>query len=295
MSCAKTTNTTLALAVSAVLATTSSQATPIAPNHTSDSTLSNGSLRLAYNVGEWEAYANSKYTYSDAELLAEYWGKATTWDAKLKIGRLLMSGNDAAVAQALRGARANAPQAYVEQQQWEAYTNSKYTYFDAELLAEYWGKPTTWDAKLKIGRLIKAGDEAAVARALRGARVEQQQLEAAYGNSKYTYSDAELLAEYWGKPTPWDAKLKIGRLLMSGNDAAVAQALRGARANAPQAYVEQQQWEAYANSKYTYSDAELLAEYWGKPTPWDAKLKIGSLIKAGDEAAVAQALRGARR
>ncbi|MEN8219609.1 MAG: hypothetical protein ABFS56_25310, partial [Pseudomonadota bacterium] len=251
---AKTTNTSLALAVSAVLATTSSQAIPIAPNHTSDSTLSNGTLLLAYNVGEWETYTNSKYTYSDAELLANYWDKPTPWDAKLKIGSLIKAGDDAAVANALRGARANAPQAYVEQQQWDAYANSKYTYSDAELLAAYWGKSTPWDAKLKIGRLIKAGDDAAVAWALAQANVEQQQWEA-YTNSKYTYSDAELLAAYWGKSTHWDAKLKIGRLIKAGDDAAVAQALQQARANAPQASVEQQQWEAYTNSKYTYSDA----------------------------------------
>lgn len=43
---------------------------------------------------------------------------------------------------------------------------------------------------------------------------------------------------------------------------------------------EQRQINAFAN-KYTYEDADLLARFWGKATPWDAKLKIGSLILNG--------------
>jgi hypothetical protein len=49
------------------------------------------------NSPQWNAYANSQYTYDDADLLADYWGKATPWDAKLKIGNLLMSGNNRTV------------------------------------------------------------------------------------------------------------------------------------------------------------------------------------------------------
>ena len=298
MHSAKTTNTTLALAISAVLATASSQATSVAPNHTSDSTVSNSSFLLASNEvteqQQSEAFWNSKYTYDDAALLAEYWGKPDPWYAKLKIGRLLVSGEDAAIQKALQQAGNNPAiqqtrqqqQARAEQQQLEALSNSKYTYDDAEFLAEYWGKSDISDAKLKIGRLLVSGDEAAIQKALQQARQQRQQQSEAFWNSKYTYDDAELLAEYWGKST-WDAKIKIARLLVSGDDAAIQKDLQQAKA-------EQQQWNAYSNSKYTYDDAAVLAEYWGKSEAWDAKLKIGSLLVSGDEAAIQKALQQAK-
>ncbi|OQY56552.1 MAG: hypothetical protein DRR08_07560 [Candidatus Parabeggiatoa sp. nov. 2] len=201
MHSAKTTNTTLALAISAVLATASSQAASVAPNQ--------------------EAFWNSKYTYDDAALLAEYWGKPDPWYAKLKIGRLLVSGEDAAIQKALQQARQQG------QQESEAFWNSKYTYDDAELLAEYWGK-STWDAKLKIARLLVSGDDAAIQKDLQQAKAEQQQWNA-YSNSKYTYDDAAVLAEYWGKSEAWDAKLKIGSLLVSGDEAAIQKALQQAK------------------------------------------------------------------
>jgi ribosomal protein L16/L10AE len=316
MHSAKTTNTTLALAISAVLATASSQATSVAPNHTSDSAMSNSSFLLASNdvtEQQSEAFWNSKYTYDDAELLAEYWGKPEPWYAKLKIGRLLINGDDAAIQKALQQARNNPAiqqvlqqrqqQAPAEQQQWDAYSNSKYSYDDAEFLAEYWGKPNISDAKLKIGRLLVSGDDAAIQKALQQARQQQQQQSEAFWNSKYTYDDAELLADYWGKPDPWYAKLKIGRFLVSGDEAAIKKALQQARNNPAiqqvlqqrqqQARTEQQQSEAFWNSKYTYHDAVLLAMYWGKPT-WDAKLKIGSLLMSGDDAAIQKAVQQAK-
>ena len=57
--------------------------------------------------------------------------------------------------------------------------------------------------------------------------------------------------------------------------------------------LEDREIEAFANS-YTYEDAVLLANFWGKPTPWDAKLKIGSLLLNGNNTAVQQALTNAQ-
>jgi hypothetical protein len=143
-----------------------------------------------------------------------------------------------------------------------------------------------------------SGNEAAVQKALQNAQqqsaapasLEDQQWDA-YSNSKYSYDDAVILADFWGKSNPWEAKLKIGSLLMSGNEAAVQKALQDApqQAAAP-ASLEDQQWEAYSNSKYSFDDAAILADFWGKSDPWEAKLKIGSLLMSGNEAAVQKAL-----
>ncbi|RKZ51668.1 MAG: hypothetical protein DRR16_01495 [Candidatus Parabeggiatoa sp. nov. 3] len=300
MSSAKTKNTSLALAISTVLATTSYQAALATPNDTSHSTVNSFILLAEAKPAlplataqqpsasleqlQYEAFENSKYTDKDAKLLTMYWDYGDFSNAKLYIGSLLMSGDDATVQKVLQ-------QAQLLKQQDEAFWNSKYTIDDAELLAESWGKPTLWDAKLKIGSLLMSGDDAAIQKALQQAanqanpeQQDEQQQSEAFWNSKYTYNDAQLLAEWWGMSAPWDAKLKIGRLLMNGNDAAIQKELQ-----------QQQQSNAFWNGKYTIADAQILAEYWNKSELWDAKLKIGSLLMSGDNAAVKKALQQAKQ
>jgi hypothetical protein len=245
MSSTKTTNITLALAISAAL-TTVSQVIP-ATAHPHHSTPSNGSIWLASAEAvpdvlpqakaeerQWKAYSNSQYTFEDADILANFWGKPTPWDAKLKIGALLLSNNNATVKKALQNAQQQAKaQARLEEQQWEAYSDSQYSYEDVAILADFWGQSDFWETKLKIGSLLMSGNEAAVQKALQNAQqqpqapvsLEDQQWET-YSNSKYSFDDAALLADFWGKSDPWEAKLKIGSLLMSGNEAAVQKALQ---------------------------------------------------------------------
>lgn len=175
----------------------------------------------------------SKYSYNDAALLADFWKTASVWDAKLKMGALMLRGSDSIVQKALVDANNRNVLPNQEQQQVNAYA-SKYTYNDADLLAKFWGTTTVWDAKVRIGSLMLRGDDAAVQRDLNNARntnnsaLRDQQMFDAYVNN-YNYSDAVLLARFWGKASVWDAKLKIGNLLLNGNHAAVEQALRSAQ------------------------------------------------------------------
>jgi len=122
----------------------------------------------------------------------------------------------------------------------------------------------------------------------------EQQRSDAFFASQYGYNDADLLAGFWGEKSVWDAKLKIGGLLLDGNSDAVAQALKNMQSPSKQQVVaEEQKSDAFFNSDYTYDDAALLATFWGKATPWDAKLKIGSLLLSDNDAAVQQALKNA--
>ena len=105
----------------------------------------------------------------------------------------------------------------------------------------------------------------------------EQQLGDAFFNSQYTYNDAELLAAFWGEKSVWDAKLKIGGHVLGNNQSAIDQALNHAHTALPSS-LEDQQSEAFFNSKYNYADAELLAAFWGENSVWDAKLKIGDLL-----------------
>ena len=46
-----------------------------------------------------------------------------------------------------------------------------------------------------------------------------------FPDSTYTYDDAVVLAKLWGEPSPWEAKVRIERNLIMGNDQVVKRAL----------------------------------------------------------------------
>ncbi|MBD2361021.1 hypothetical protein H6G36_07490 [Anabaena minutissima FACHB-250] len=119
-----------------------------------------------------------------------------------------------------------------------AFLTSKYDYWDARVLADFWGE-TVEDAKARMGRKILWGGEniAILEQLLVDARV--QALRAVqtprpgdsspykfYQDSTYNYNDAEVLARFWGEKSAIDAKVRIERNLILGNDEVIDQALR---------------------------------------------------------------------
>ncbi len=118
-----------------------------------------------------------------------------------------------------------------------AYANSKYDYWDARVLASYW-QQSVLESKARIGRKVIWGEaniaileqylvDARIA-ALTGTTREAIDF---FSESQYTYDDAEKLAKFWGDPSPYDAKLRIGRNLILGQEEIVARAMREARQN----------------------------------------------------------------
>ncbi|NJM72337.1 MAG: hypothetical protein HC862_20400 [Scytonema sp. RU_4_4] len=121
----------------------------------------------------------------------------------------------------------------------QAFFNSKYDYWDARVLADYWGQ-SVQDAKARMGRKILWGrtDIAILEQFLVDARVKAlQSVKRAqnpssykfFRESTYTYDDANALAKFWGDRSVMDAKLRIERNLILGNDEMIEQALRYAR------------------------------------------------------------------
>ncbi len=118
----------------------------------------------------------------------------------------------------------------VAQQELDTFFSSEYTYWDAAVLASFWGQDLE-EAKARIGRKIGWGpvDIAILEQFLLDARIESLQTVSAlqfYGESSYTYDDAAVLAEFWGDATPYDAKLRIELNLIMGNADEVATALQ---------------------------------------------------------------------
>ncbi|ARV59075.1 hypothetical protein BZZ01_10890 [Nostocales cyanobacterium HT-58-2] len=121
----------------------------------------------------------------------------------------------------------------------QAFFNSKYDYWDAHILADYWGQ-SVQDAKARMGRKILSGPTniAILEQFLVDARVNALQSVRRAPNpssykffreSNYSYDDASALAKFWGDRSPMDAKLRIERNLILGNDEMIEQALRYAR------------------------------------------------------------------
>ncbi|MEB3229520.1 MAG: hypothetical protein VKJ64_00810 [Leptolyngbyaceae bacterium] len=106
------------------------------------------------------------------------------------------------------------------QDELEAFWASSYTFWDAAVLAQYWGQSME-DSKARIGRKIGFGpaDVAILEQFLLDARISAlltvENLEL-YFQSDYTYDDAAILAEFWGDPSPYDSKLRIERNLIMG-------------------------------------------------------------------------------
>jgi hypothetical protein len=122
----------------------------------------------------------------------------------------------------------------------QAYQASKYDYWDARVLADYWGK-SAYEAKAIIGRKILWGpaDVAileqflvdARVKALKSAKPAQNPISyKLFQESEFReYEDVEALAKFWGDPSVMDAKLRIERNLILGNDERLKEALEFAR------------------------------------------------------------------
>ncbi|WP_414624863.1 hypothetical protein [Calothrix sp. CCY 0018] len=122
----------------------------------------------------------------------------------------------------------------VRDREWKAFFSSKYDYWDARVLADYWGQ-SIGEAKARMGRKILWGKSDlgileqflvdARFKALQKMQVSSPSLEL-YGESKYKYDDAAKLAKLWGDSSPYEAKIRIEKNLILGQPEVIEQALR---------------------------------------------------------------------
>jgi len=133
---------------------------------------------------------------------------------------------------------------------------------------------------------------AAVPTKLAALVVQQNPVQAFYDSENYTYCDAKLLSAYWGV-SPWDSKVRAGTKAIAKEYNVIEDYLKSARSYALEHNVRCT-WQDGNNPDYRYDDASKLAKYWGKATPWDAKLKIERMLQEGDNKLVISALKRAR-
>jgi hypothetical protein len=124
----------------------------------------------------------------------------------------------------------SAPRVAQSPDELEAFFNAGYGYWDAMVLAKFWGEGVM-DAKWRAGAKLLGPIESkvylqfVVTDARSKALANAQSLNF-YRESGYNYDDAERLARFWGKDTAYEGKLMIERNIIMGNYSLVGEALK---------------------------------------------------------------------
>lgn len=174
----------------------------------------------------FKAYANSNYTYDDAELLASLWN-IDILDAKKTIGYKVTNKLEHLLPEKIQGGSGSDGDWHDSKlagEKWlDAFFNSNYTYDDADLLAALWDMDVV-EAKKTIGYKIVNKLEHLLPPKIQGGTGKfddshDYDLEALgmFVLSPYTYDDAAALAELW-EIDVLDAKEVIGIKLFNGDE-----------------------------------------------------------------------------
>lgn len=180
----------------------------------------------------WQAYADSNYTYEDAELLAQLWNIPVD-EAKKAIGHKIIHGiEDLLPAKVAPDPKINDHPTDWDSKALDAFFNSHFTYDDAARLAQLWGQPDAYAGKKLIGAKILNGNSKLVDQLLKGPAVsgDEKWLDAFF-NSNYTYDDAELLAQLWGLSSAYEGKKLIGAKLINGLESILPDKIRRSSGN----------------------------------------------------------------
>ncbi len=159
---------------------------------------------------------------------------------------------------------------------FEVFANSGYTYCDATLVAALWKIDVT-QAKAEIGQKIVNGLAANIPPLLADAR---RVATCSWADTPHTYDDAERLAAYWQMPEPYDAKTKVAELYTAGRSDIVLAALAAAPASGVSQNGDAADFEAFAQSQYTYCDAKLVGALWQISID-EGKTAIGYKLRNG--------------
>lgn len=109
------------------------------------------------DMDAWRAYANSGYTYNDATMLANLWGRSVS-QAKTTIGEKTLLGYEGKTRLELHMTEART-KALGNVDSLKLYSQSGFTYKDAQDMATFWGDASAWEGKLRIERNLILGND----------------------------------------------------------------------------------------------------------------------------------------
>lgn len=220
---------------------------------------------MASAGGDEEAfsrYAESKYTYCDAKLLAHHW-QGDVFEAKVTIGNKIGWGNTDILESNLVSARQSARDDNMRCDFWE----TGFSYDDVEVLSSSWGMSIS-DAKILIsdkvfmGRAFIFQDELAELRGVAGGEHDTmaEPLELFWA-SDFTFCDARLLAQHWDQGV-FETKTLIGQKLQYEAGDLVHGYLETARKKTTDQGPLADFACRYNEEGYSFDDVQLLAKHW---------------------------------
>ena len=175
-------------------------------------------------------------TYTDAELLATYWGLPSASDAKKFVEEKAATGGVDFVWAALSDASSNGKKYDVDpdQEPLAAFWASQFHYCDARILAEFWGTDAH-NGKVSIGYKLLDGSPDQLAylqgELARGRTMAQQRgATCQFVELNYTYDDAAMMAQLWRTGVD-EAKTRMSDLVGRGRDGEIRQQLAIASRN----------------------------------------------------------------
>lgn len=238
----------------------------------------------------FKAYANSRYSYEDAELLAQLWNIPIE-EAKQAIGHKIIHGIEDLLPKGVEpDPKVHEPKADWDAKALDAFFNSQYTYDDAERLARLWGQADAYAGKKLIGAKILNGQEKLIPFLLKSApgnNSDEKSLDMFF-KSDYTYDDALLLSQLWNIDIV-EAKKTIGFKMLNNAEDALPDKIR--RNGTPPDNANKL-LDVFFDSDYTYDDATVLSQLWNIGVV-EAKKTIGFKVVSGYEEALPVKIRRA--
>lgn len=167
------------------------------------------------------------------------------------------------------------------QKQWDAYFAAGYGYEDALRLAKAWNSTDEVGAiKAEAGRRLLAGETLPIQPVPNGPVEKGPEAAARYEafiGAGYDWDDAVTLARMWKMADVNDAKAEAGKRLLAGQKLPI----RPGPENIAAAR-DAERVNAFFEAGYDYDDAVRLAKIWKTATPYEAKLRGGKKLLAGD-------------
>jgi hypothetical protein len=233
-------------------------------------------------------FFESSYDYCDAKLLAGFWGESVS-DAKATISQKIDLGAEDFVKSALSTAR---ERAIIQETPVCTIYEMGYTYADAEALAAAWSIDVTEAKATMFQKMLHQGEDG-LRDALRhagaptvAAPAKPATPEAAFAASNFSYCDAKVLAAMW-QTSVESAKSSIGHKILGGQESMATAAVGEAFARPDKPACQ------FYETKYTYSDAEAMAAFWGIDVS-ETKDRITNKVNFGNAELVDQMLMGYR-
>ncbi len=225
-------------------------------------------------------FGDAGFGYPDAEKLAKLW-KKTPGQAKAMAEDKILAGGEHALRELLGYGQApgeDPVQTFVGQ--------DKYSYCDVKVLSGRW-KTSISDAKTRVGAKLQAHAESYLDSELVAARKAPKQA-CTYMDAGLTFNDVEKLAKMW-KMSVDKAKVFIGKKVTTNGTGFLREALGG-----PGTQQDADLQAFFAQAKYTYCDAAMIAAMWKKSVD-EGKAFIGFKLSAKNTAAIDGVLAQARK